>query len=79
MIHVENEYEHNLYEQPIHSHIYQYHDHFLTWNEIKTLHLKLIPFKTTSRLATAQGSTLTNNGKSNFSLFPLEQWNRTNL
>ena len=29
-----------------------------TWNEIKILHPKLIPFKTTSRLATAQGSTL---------------------
>ena len=31
-----------------------------TWNEIKTLHPKLTPVKTTSRLATAQGSTLTN-------------------
>ena len=30
------------------------------WNEIKVLHPKLIHFKTTSRLATAQGSTLTN-------------------
>ena len=28
-----------------------------TWNEKKILVLKLIPFKTTSRLATAQGST----------------------
>ena len=28
-----------------------------TWNEIKILHSKLIPFKTTSRIATAQGST----------------------
>ena len=34
-----------------------------TWNEIKSLHPKLIPFKKTSRLATAQGSTLTNYGK----------------
>ena len=34
-----------------------------TWNEIKTLRLKLTPVKTTSRLATAQGSTLTNYGK----------------
>ena len=31
-----------------------------TWNEIKVLHPKIIHFKTTSRLATAQGSTLTN-------------------
>ena len=30
-----------------------------TWNEIKTLRPKLIPLKTTSRLATAQGSTST--------------------
>ena len=30
-----------------------------TWNEIKILHPQLISFKTTSRLATAQGSTLT--------------------
>ena len=34
-----------------------------TWNEIKVLHPKLIPLKTTSRLNTAQGSTLTNYGK----------------
>ena len=34
-----------------------------TWNEIKILHPKLIPLKTTSRLATTQGSTLTNYGK----------------
>ena len=33
-----------------------------TWNEIRILHPKLLPFKTTSRLATAQGSTLTNYG-----------------
>ena len=32
-----------------------------TWNEIKILHQKLLLFKTTSRLATAQGSTLKNN------------------
>ena len=35
----------------------------LTWNEIKILHPQLIPFKTTIRLATARGSTLTNSGK----------------
>ena len=29
MISVENDYEPNIYEQPIHSHIYQNHDHFL--------------------------------------------------
>ena len=29
-----------------------------TWNEIKFSHPKLLPFKTTSRLVTAQGSTL---------------------
>ena len=31
-----------------------------TWNEIEMLHPKLLPFKRTSRLATAQGSTITN-------------------
>ena len=40
-----------------------------TWNEIKILHLQLIPFKTKSILATAQGSTLTNYGK--ILLFPV--------
>ena len=34
-----------------------------TWNEIKTLHLKLTPLATSSKLATAQGSTLVNYGK----------------
>ena len=33
---------------------------FLTWNEIKILHSNLLPLKTTSKLATAQGSSLTN-------------------
>ena len=41
-----------------------------TWNEIKILHPQLIPFKTTSRLATAQGSTLTNYEKEQLSLVP---------
>ena len=36
---------------------------FPTWNEIEILHPKLLPFKTTSRLAIAQGSTSTNYGK----------------
>ena len=34
-----------------------------TWNEIKTLHPKLRPLETSSKLATAQGSTLVNYGK----------------
>ena len=34
-----------------------------TWNEIKTLHPKLTPLATSSKLATAQGSTLVNYGK----------------
>ena len=34
-----------------------------TWNEIRILHPKSILFKTTSRLATEQGTTLTNYGK----------------
>ena len=29
MIHVENDHEPFIYEQPKHSHIYQNHDHFL--------------------------------------------------
>ena len=29
LIHIDNEYEPIKYEQPIHSHIYQNHDHFL--------------------------------------------------
>ena len=29
MIHIDNDYEPIIYEQPIHSHIYQNHDHFL--------------------------------------------------
>ena len=41
-----------------------------TWNEIKTLHPKLTPVKTASRLATAQDSTLTNYGKIQFFLVP---------
>ena len=34
-----------------------------TWNEIQTFHPKLIPSKTSSKLATEQGSNLTNFGK----------------
>ena len=50
-----------------------------TRNEIIILHPKLIPLKTSSRLATAQGSSLTIYGKFNSSLFPLEQWNKINF
>ena len=39
-----------------------------TWNEIKILHQRLTPVKTTSRLATAQIME-----KFNFSVFPLKQ------
>ena len=41
-----------------------------TWNEIKTLHPKLTPLETSSKLATAQGSTLVNYGKIQLFLFP---------
>ena len=41
-----------------------------TWNEIKTLHPNLKPLETSSKLATAQGSTLVNNGKIQLFLVP---------
>ena len=41
-----------------------------TWNEIKTLHPNLTPLKTSSKLATAQGSTLVNFGKIQLFLVP---------
>ena len=41
-----------------------------TWNEIKTLHPKLTPLATSSKLATAQGSTLKNYGKFQLFLLP---------
>ena len=41
-----------------------------TWNEIKTLHPKLKPLETSSKLATAQGSTLLNYGKIQLFLLP---------
>ena len=41
-----------------------------TWNEIKILHLRITPIKTTSRLATEQGPTLTNYGKIQLFLVP---------
>ena len=44
-----------------------------TWNEITTLHPNLTPLETSSKLATARGSTLVNFGKSDYSFFPQEQ------
>ena len=41
-----------------------------TWNEIKTLHANLTPLETSSKLATAQGSTLVNYGKIQLFLVP---------
>ena len=41
-----------------------------TWNEIKTLHPKLTPLETSSKLTTAQGSTLVNYGKIQLFLLP---------
>ena len=40
-----------------------------TWNDNKILHPQMINFKTTSRLATAQGSTLTNYEKKTLACF----------
>ena len=40
------------------------------WNEIKTLHPKITPLETSSKLATAQGSTLLNYGKIQLFLLP---------
>ena len=42
----------------------------LTWNEIKSLHPNLTPLETSSKLATAQGSTLVNYGKIQLFLVP---------
>ena len=50
-----------------------------TWNEIKILHPQLIPFKTTSRLATAQGSTLTNYGEILLFLVPTRAMEQNKL
>ena len=41
-----------------------------TWNEINTLHPKLTPLATSSKLATAQGSTLVNYGKIKLFVLP---------
>ena len=50
-----------------------------TWNEIKTLHPKLIPLKTDRRLATAQGSTFTNYGKIQLFLVPTKRMEQNKL
>ena len=41
-----------------------------TWNKIKTLHPNLTPLETSSKLATAQGSTLVKYGKIQLFLLP---------
>ena len=41
-----------------------------TWNKIKTLHPKITPLATSSKLATAQGPTLVNYGKIQLFLLP---------
>ena len=50
-----------------------------TWNEIKTLHPKLTPLETSSKLATAQGSTLVNYGKIQLFLLPTRTMEQNNL
>ena len=50
-----------------------------TWNELKNLNPKLIPFKTISRLATAQGSTLTNFGKIQLFVVPTQTMEQNKL
>ena len=57
---------HFLFDSGAESNIY----FISTWNEIKTLHPNLIPMKTASKLATAQGSTLINHGKIQLFLVP---------
>ena len=50
-----------------------------TWNEIKILHPNLILLKTTSRLATPQGSTLTIYGKIQLFLVPTKTMEQNKL
>ena len=52
---------------------------FPTWNEIQTLHPKLLPSKTSSKLATAQRSSLTNYGKIHLLLVPIRTMERNKL
>ena len=50
-----------------------------TWNEMKIFHPKLIPLKRASRLATAQGSTLTNYLKIQLFLVPTKTMEQNKL
>ena len=50
-----------------------------TWNEIKTFHPKLTPHETSSKLATAQGSTLVNYGKNQLFLLPTRTMEQNNI
>ena len=50
-----------------------------TWNEIKTLNPNLIPMKTASKLATAQGSTLINHGKIQLFLVPTRRMEQNKI
>ena len=50
-----------------------------TWNDIKTLHPKLIPMKTASKLATGQRSTLVNHRKIQFFLVPTRTMEQNNI
>ena len=50
-----------------------------TWNEIQTLHPKLSPSKTSSKLATSQGSSLTNYGKNQLFLVPIRTMEQNKL
>ena len=47
-----------------------------TWNEIKLLHPNLKPLETSSKLATAQGSTLINYGKTNINHYGINHSNK---
>ena len=48
-----------------------------TWNEIRLLHTNLKPLETSSNLATAQGSMLTNYGKIQLFLVPTRTMEKT--
>ena len=50
-----------------------------TWNEIQTLHPKFLPSKTSTKLATAQGSCLTNFGKIQLLLVPTRTMEQNEL
>ena len=50
-----------------------------TWNEIRTLHPNLQPLETSSKLATAQGSTLVNYGKIQLSLVPTRKMEQNKI